>query len=580
LARPLQEREITRLTGEPKTPFAPGSNLKGTVGGANWCFLLPSLELGRIACLGRVSTSALATLARLGDEVTVCAPAGELRRIRNRVSRDALPAVSLLEVDRPDRVPLPDASVDLVVVGRLPRLRAVRRSRLQREARRLLKPDGLVYLELTSLVAGLGTSSARRAGGSLGDAAVFWLAPASGEVRAAAPLHDLRAIGYLERRLQRRLLVRKLLRRPRRVLARHLAVRRIVHRRGALLGPPGERLTPGPPRYLRDVAAVAGVELDESGWALAAPGEYPSQKVLVFLFGAEGDAPQSVVKITRDASLNPRLENEWRALTLLRDGGIGADGTLPRPQFFGLHAGLAVLAESAINGERFRERTRATADCPYARAAVEWLLDLGTTTAAGTRADAPGALSKLEPLFERFSQIYRLGAAEEDFLRVRVAALAPGRDGLPLVFQHGDPGPWNVLITPDGRPAFLDWEAAEPLGMPLWDLFHFLRSYGVVVSRAAGTRDPLRSFAEQYLDDSALSRLLVETTRRFCARSDLASGLVEPLFYVCWIHRAVKEAATRPSHELEGGRYINVLRMAIGRRDAPGLRRLFSPDDY
>jgi hypothetical protein len=380
--------------------------------------------------------------------------------------------------------------------------------------------------------------------------------------------------------LERRLLRRLLLRRPGRVLARHPAVSRIVHRRGALFGRPGEGLTPGPPRYLRDVAAAARVHVHESRWALAAPGEYPSQKVLVFLFGAEGDAPQSVVKITRDASLNPRLENEWRALTLLRDGGIGADDTLPRPQFFGLHAGLAVLGESAINGQRFRERTRATADCPYARAAVEWLLDLGTTTVAGTRADARGALSKLEPLFERFSQIYRLDAEEEDFLRVQVAALARGGDGFPLVFQHGDPGPWNLLITPDGRPAFLDWEAAEPLGMPLWDLFHFLRSYGVMVSRAAGTRDPLRSFAEQYLDQSDLSLLLVETTRRFCAQTGLAPGLVEPLFYVCWIHRALKEAATRPPHGLEGGRYINVLRMAIARRGAPGLRHLFSPDDY
>jgi Phosphotransferase enzyme family len=571
---------MTRLTGESETRFVPGSNLKGTVGGANWCFLLPSLELGRIVCLGRPSTPALATLARLGDEVTVCAPAGELRKIRNQNNLDALRTVSLLEVDRPDRVPLPDSSVELVVVARLPRFRAERRSRLQQEAGRLLKPGGLTYVELRSLVAGRGSSSAGRAGGDLGDGAFFWLAPASGEVRAAAPLHDLRAIGYLERRLERRLLRRLLLRRPGRVLARHPAVSRIVHRRGALFGRPGEGLTPGPPRYLRDVAAAARVYVHESRWALAAPGEYPSQKVLVFLFGAEGDAPQSVVKITRDASLNPRLENEWRALTLLRDGGIGADDTLPRPQFFGLHAGLAVLGESAINGQRFRKRTRATADCPYARAAVEWLLDLGTTTAAGTRADARGALSKLEPLFERFSQIYRLDAGEEDFLRVQVAALARGGDGFPLVFQHGDPGPWNVLITPDGRPAFLDWEAAEPLGMPLWDLFHFLRSYGVMVSRAAGTRDPLRSFAEQYLDQSDLSLLLVETTRRFCTQTGLAPDLVEPLFYVCWIHRALKEAATRPPHGLEGGRYVNVLRMAIARRSAPGLRHLFSPDDY
>jgi SAM-dependent methyltransferase len=562
--------------GESEAPFHPGSNLKGSVEGANWCFLLPSLELGHVVCLGLPSNPALATLARLGDEVTVCGRTRQLRRIRDRTAGPAPPSnVMLLEVDRTDRVPLPDASADLVV-ARIPPL-AARSIRLQREAARLLKPDGVAYLEVTSLVAGLG-SSAGRTGERLGDA-VFWLAPPSGEVRAAAPFHDIRAIEYLERRLERRVFRRQLLRRPRRVLARHPAVARIVRRRGALLGRSGEGLPVGLPGYLRDVAAAAGVRTDASRWGLAAPGEYPSQKVLVFLFGADRNAPESVVKITRAARFNPRLENEWRALTLLRDRGIGADGTLPQPRFFGLHSGLAMLGESAIDGEQFRERTRATADCPYARAAVEWLLDLGTTTAQRSGADARDALSTLEPLFERFSQIYRLDPEEKDFLRLQVAALARAGDGLPLVFQHGDPGPWNVLITSEGNPAFLDWEAAEPLGMPLWDLFHFLRSYGVLVSRVAGTRDPLRSFAEQYLEQSDLSVLLVETTRRFCAQTGLAPALVEPLFYVCWIHRAQKEAATRPAHQLEAGRYVNVLRMAMARRAAPGLRSLFSPGD-
>jgi hypothetical protein len=567
---------MTRATGESEAPFTPGSNLKGNVEGANWCFLLPSLELGRVVCLGCPSVPALATLTRLGDEVTVCAPARELGGIQTSLGHEALPTVSLLEADRPDRVPLPTGCADLVVVAPRPRLGAARTSRLQREARRLLKPEGFAYFERRSVVAGLDSRLAAAADGGLGDAALFWLAPASGEVRAAAPLDDLRAIGYLERRLKRRLLTHRLLLRPRRVLARNPAVGRIVNRRGVLLGHGKERPTPGPPRYLRDVAAAARFHVDESRWALAAPGDYPSQKVLFFLFGAEGDAPQSVVKITRDASLNPRLENEWRALTLLRDGGIGTDDTLPRPQFFGLHAGLAVLGESAIDGQRFRDRTRATAECPYARAAVEWLLGLGAATAAAP-AGAPDGLSKVEALFDRFSQVYRLDPEEEDFLRVRVAALAQSRDALPHVFQHGDPGPWNVLITPDGRPAFLDWEAAEPHGMPLWDLFHFLRSYGLLVSRAAGTRDALTSFAEQYLERSALSLLLTDATRRFCDRTGLAADLVEPLFYVCWIQRALKEAATRPPHQLEGGRYINVLRMAIARRDAPGLRQLFSP---
>lgn len=182
----------------------------------------------------------------------------------------------------------------------------------------------------------------------------------------------------------------------------------------------------------------------------------------------------------------------------------------------------------------------------------------------------------LERLLEEFVGIYEIGEAHERFLAEQVDTVARSGDGLPLVFQHGDPGPWNLLVTPEGKPVFLDWEAAEPDGIPLWDLFHFLRSYGLAVSRAAGTHDAARSFGQHYLADSALGPLFVEATRRACDDTGLAPNLVEPLFYLCWMHRALKEAARLAPGQLDEGRYVNLLRLAIERRKAPALRRLFS----
>ena len=110
------------------------------------------------------------------------------------------------------------------------------------------------------------------------------------------------------------------------------------------------------------------------------------------------------------------------------------------------------------------------------------------------------------------------------FLTEQVAALAAAGDGMRLVFQHGDPGPWNLLVTPEGQPAFLDWEAADAEGMPLWDLFHFLRSFDSPLSKEAGRHDHLRSFADHVLAASELNRLLVETTTRYCAQTSLSPG--------------------------------------------------------
>jgi hypothetical protein len=41
------------------------------------------------------------------------------------------------------------------------------------------------------------------------------------------------------------------------------------------------------------------------------------------------------------------------------------------------------------------------------------------------------------------------------------------------------------------EPVQIDWEAAVPHGMPLWDLFYFVRSAAVGVARRNGTRDLL-----------------------------------------------------------------------------------------
>src|SRR6478672_13293022 len=58
-----------------QTEFVPGVNVQGEVDGANWSFLLPSLELERIVCFGALSSKGyparLISLARLCSELVV-----------------------------------------------------------------------------------------------------------------------------------------------------------------------------------------------------------------------------------------------------------------------------------------------------------------------------------------------------------------------------------------------------------------------------------------------------------------------------------------------------------------------------
>jgi hypothetical protein len=637
------------------TTFVPGTNLKGEVAGANWFFLLPSLELEQILCLGTPPLTTLTALARLSHNVVVmCTISGHLQQISELSQRRGLDNVYPVAPNGQAALSLPSSRVDLALIVGKSGIRCLSRDRaLLAELQRLLKPEGLIYFEFGGPIGRLLEGKGMDNGSEwFGPPQLFWVTPSSGETHTAVPLEDRDTIKYFLRhklyspsvnlrapfRQARRYLSRHrrssqptrrsgalagravadsanhqprqtlrpiaqkagvgLLRSFEHVeefLGRHLLFSRLTWRYGALVGCAPAGLADQPPQYLRTIARDAGIDIENYRWGLSAPGDYSSRKVLFFLFGPSTSSPvpgqcgtgqaghrrargspEYIVKMIRDPIFNPRLENEYRALSLLHEKGIGDRETLPQVVFFGHHSDLAIVGETAIDGTPFRQQTEATADCPYARAAIDWLIDLSAATANPTAATPEQVAEGLRKLFNRFVEIYRLTPEQHAFLAEQIATIARSQEALPLVFQHGDPGTWNVMVTKSGRVAFLDWEAAESQGMPLWDLFYFTRSYCVGAARARGTRDRLEGFSQQFLAESPLSRLVVEATGRYCERTGLPGHLVEPLFYTCWMHRALKEANRLTPASLEGGHYVNLLRLCIEQRNAPTLRRLFS----
>jgi hypothetical protein len=545
------------------TPYVPGTNLKGQVAGAAWTLLLPRLELGRVVCLGVPSAATLVTLARRADELTVVA--GDARRsarARAAMDRGELPRATV--ADAADA--LRDVHPDLLVVTSP---RWARRLAREPALRALRSPDGSVFAELGGAHA-VGAGRARRLAAELGAGTPLVLTPGSGEARTAAATDDPRTVAFLARgaapaAARARAELKRLVRQARD--ERRVRLARSGGRRLAALAAAGDRDEGRrrPPAYVRDMARAAGIDLDGFGAGLAAPSDYASRKALLFLFAGGAAEPRYVVKLTREPALNHRLENEWRGLVALRDAGIGDEATVPRPAFSGHPAGLAVVAQTAIAGVPLRDLTTGRADCPSALRAVGWLEDLAAATAdttAATAADAGGALRRLH---ERFAEIYPLPPAQAELLAAQVEAVAGSRSPFPVVLQHGDPGVWNLLVTADGRPAFLDWEATETRGMPLWDLLYYLRSFSVLVGRRQGTRDALAAFAAQYLEGGPLGAVMAGAVERACARTGLEPGLALPLLLTCWMHRALKEATRLPQHRLAQGHYVRLLSLCLER---------------
>jgi SAM-dependent methyltransferase len=557
------------------TEFVPGTNLQGDVVGANWSYLLPSRELDQIVCLGAPPIAAVMTLARLGRDVAVVsADARANQAIDAAGRRQGRSNVRVLATDGA-ALPFADGSVDLLHIADA---RGVQRlfhdQAVQAEIRRVLKPAGLIYCEPP----GLGQpADAPKLPDGFGAPQLFWITPRIGEMQTAVPLHDAETTRYFYRHsLYSPALRMRPLRRAEQFLRKRNLFSGLMQRTGMLVGGAAAGLDERAPQYLRTLAQSANIDLDRHRWGLSARSRFNSRKVLFFLFAQSSDEPEYIIKLTRDAAYNARLENECHALRLLQARGLSAGGALPEVIFFGNHSELAIVGETAINGAQFRARSKATVDCPYARSAIDWLIDLGAATADPAAATPLHVAERLELLFNRFAQHYQLAPADRDFLTEQLALIAGSQAVLPLVFQHGDAGVWNVMVRPDGVSVFLDWEAAEPQGLPLWDLFYFIRSFAMSVARTAGKQDSLSVFRQQFITEAPLSPLLIEATKRYCARSGVPTQLVAPLFYTCWMHRALKEVTRLPVARLERGHYVNLLRLCIEQRNAPALRSLFS----
>ncbi len=685
------------------TEFIPGTNRRWQVTGANWTFLLPSLELDRVLCIGAPSAPALATLTRVGRTVDIVRlgvgggaagddlPAHENPPARGDSAPKATTQVNTILADDLANLPLAPGTADLILVAD----DAVA-ARLDRDPgalaalERLLAPGGRIYWEArvwrphagssTSTAASPaqsarsnGHTSGQEAGVALDEAGSakggagaatggtstqrLWLTPLAGEMHTAVPAADRavvdfflrnnlyslsgatlgrQAVGRLRRRVRggrskargstrgqagaavlpggvgepvdgtapaspsTRPTARDLAKGIARMAERSegwLVGHRLLMPRQGLLAMRGDASSAvgAPPAYLRALAQTAGVDIGAMRWGLSARGAYSSRKVLFFLFESGQPEPGLIVKMTRDGAFNARLENEARGLARLEALGVGDAETLPRVVFSGQHGGLAIVGETVIAGAPFRERARWAADCPYANAAIDWLVELSAKTVGraseisadvlvatddGTSGDpAPRsgeAGAALGELLRRFNAIYTLAPQHRDFLEAQVALIARHPGPFPAVFQHGDPGTWNLVATPGGRVAFLDWEAAETRGMPLWDLFYFLRSYSVGAARAGGTGDTLAGFREQWVDESPLGALLAAAVARGREAAGLPAALVEPLFHTCWMHRALKESTRLSPDALDGGHYLNFLRLGIERRDSPGLARILA----
>jgi hypothetical protein len=210
---------------------------------------------------------------------------------------------------------------------------------------------------------------------------------------------------------------------------------------------------------------------------------------------------------------------------------------VPRVIFFHDCAGQTALGETVLAGEPLFRRLRRDNYRDLALKMTDWLADLAGRAPARPRSEWWPRLveAPLRVFEESFGSI-----VDPERLRETRAILATVGD-LPLVFEQRDCSPWNVLIAPDGKLAVLDWESAEPRGLPALDLIYFLTYLAFFLDNAMETG----RFGESYraaLDPATFTgEVQVECQRRYLTLTGMDPAALRPLRLLVWLIHAHSE---------------------------------------
>jgi glycosyltransferase involved in cell wall biosynthesis len=232
-------------------------------------------------------------------------------------------------------------------------------------------------------------------------------------------------------------------------------------------GPVGDDLPPSPSGSL----------------LLLTTGHRSINKAVGIAFEPGKTRPAEAVKFARVPEAEPGLEREAAVLRGPAEGRANLAG-VPKLLGEGSRAGRLAVVQEAVAGESLLDALRPESFEATAMAVTRLLIEL----AAG-RSHSPDWRRRLvaEPL-DWFDEHFGVVPGARERL--------DGLGDVPSACEHRDCSPWNVLLTPGGEPVLLDWESAEPAGLPGLDLVYFLANCAFVLDGALESGRTRETYAQ------------------------------------------------------------------------------------
>jgi hypothetical protein len=264
-------------------------------------------------------------------------------------------------------------------------------------------------------------------------------------------------------------------------------------------------------------------------WLLLTSGKRSINKVVRLVF-AGSDRPRLVLKMPRVAEAAAGLAREASVLRELQSSGQEIRG-VPRLLFEGVRAGVPTILETALPGVPLPRRLCRETYRDLALLGTDWLVAF-----AGQAEALPPAVwhNRLVDTVVRTFEASFGSVVDPELLRESAAIL--GTLGpLPIVCEQRDFSPWNLLINSEQELQVLDWESAEPQGLPVMDLVYFTSHLAFYVA-GAHTPECWRECYRETLQPSTFTGAVgQECQERYAERVGVRAADIAPLRLLCWM---------------------------------------------
>ena len=441
----------------------------------------------------------------------------EVPRAVDLRSEEVSPALGLVTEPAPGE----PGAADLAVIGHPTRAAL-------RSARQALRPGGeLASLWRVPTPAGAGRARRRLERAGFSEVRLYWPGPLPRKPEFWLPLDSPAALAHVlglrpvQSRLQAAL-------RP---------LWRAIARTGSLAPLCAVARAPGAGAERPDRADELESLLDgPQSWALLTGGKRSINKVVALAFAEGREKPAAVVKLARVPEVEAGLEHEAKVLRWLEHDRPGVPG-VPRLQAIARRAGRLALAESAIHGQPMLPVLTPETFEDFAWRVTRWLLDLAAN--GSSRQDAEWRARLVERPLDDFERCFGGAVGTRSIESAR--RILGGLDHLPQVPEHRDCSQWNVILTADGAPAFVDWESAEPHGLPALDLTYFLAFAAFMLDGSFESGRTRESYARLLDTASPAGTVATACLDQYSSRLGLEPDTLARLRLLCWIVHSLSE---------------------------------------